>query len=265
MILDGRQLAQKTIDLLSSTPPPRGKLVVVQVGHDPVSSLYVAKKREMASALGVDFLLAQFDELIGEEELIAEIKRINQDQTVRGIIVQIPLPKHINRVNVARSVAAEKDIDGFHCILESKKYSCVPPTVLAIFELLEFYKISLEKKQIVIVGGGFLVGKPLYQFLKAQNLDVKILEKDDPKYLQILREADVAVVSTGGGRRFREDEFKDGATVIDASTVSEEGKIQGDVKYDENWPQEKNLAPVPGGVGPVTVAMLFKNFYFNLK
>ncbi len=264
MILDGRKLASKIVADLSSAVAPKGKLVVVQVGRDPVSTLYVAKKREMAASLAVEFCLAQFDELIGEDELIEEVKRLNQDDSVRGIIVQIPLPKHIDRAKIAKAVDSQKDIDGFHCILGAKKYVCVPPTVLAIFELLEFYKISLKGKKIVIVGGGFLVGKPLFNFLKSRNLDVTILEKGNRDYSKTLKKADIAVVSTGGGRRFGEEEFKSGATIIDASTVAEEGKIQGDVEFDGLWPEDKNLAPVPGGVGPVTVAMLFKNFYFKV-
>jgi len=264
MILDGRKLAHQIADDLASQKVPEGKLAVVQVGSDPVSTLYVSKKKEMADTLRVQFLLAKFDEQIGQQELISEIKKLNQDDLIRGIIVQIPLPSHIDRLKIAGSVAWQKDIDGFHYILQSQNFSCVPPTVLAIVELLDFYKIPIQGQKIIIVGGGFLVGQPLFNFFKNKDLDVRILEKNDAGYEKILFDADIAVVSTGGGREFKQEEFKDGATIIDASTVSEEGKIKGDIVYDESWPTSKNIAPVPGGVGPVTVAMLFKNFYFNL-
>jgi methylenetetrahydrofolate dehydrogenase (NADP+)/methenyltetrahydrofolate cyclohydrolase len=264
MILDGRKLSQKIINDLGAQPAPWGRLAVIQVGDDPVSTLYVAKKKEAAQALGIDFELNKFDEVISQSELINEIKRLNSDSSIRAILVQIPLPSQINRLEVAKEISPEKDIDGFHCILHSGNFKCVPPTVLAIVELLEFYKINLAEKKILIVGGGFLVGQPLFDYFKARGLNVEILGKKDQGYEEKLKEADIAIISTGGGRSFSFVDFKSGATVIDASTVAEEGKIRGDVENDILWPEDINLAPVPGGVGPVTVAMLFKNFFYNL-
>lgn len=236
-----------------------GSLAVVQVGDDPVSTLYVKKKCEMATELGIDFELVKLPTDIAQNELIKKIDRLSLDPKIRGILVQMPLPSEIDRNIISAQINPKKDVDGFHYILEGSKESPIPPTVLAIDGIIDFYKIEKENKNIVIVGGGFLVGKPLCNFWSNQGLKVSILEKDAPDYENKVFGADIIVISTAGGRVFDQSNFKSGATVIDASTVSENGKTHGDVLL-EGWPEDKNLAPIPGGIGPLTVAMLYKNF-----
>lgn len=260
MNLDGNRVAKKIFNELKSKQAPLGRFVVIQVGHDKISGLYVEKKREMAAKLEVDFELKNFAELTTQENLIQEIKRLNNDSKVRGILVQIPLPSQIDRSKIAGAIEPSKDIDGFAYILKSSNAPFLPPTVLAIDEILDFYKIEKSNKKIEIVGGGFLVGRPLSRLWRANGLNAEILEKDSPNYQLRVKEADIVVVATGGGARFSARDFKLGATVIDASTMAEDGKIRGDVD-SEDWPDNINLASVPGGVGPVTVAMLFRNFF----
>ena len=260
MILEGRELAARIIKELGSSRAPRRCLAVIQVGDDPTSALYVAKKKEIADELGVCFRLVEFPENSTEDIILAEVLRLNSDNSIGGIVVQMPLPEGIDRNKIVSAIVPRKDPDGFHCILKSKRYHCVPPTVLAIDEILDFYQIEKSNKKILIVGGGFLVGRPLYAFWKENGLQASILEKGDKDYEKKLKDAQIVVLATGGGRKFSFRDFSASAVVIDASTVTDEGKLRGDAEA-EDWPDDRHLSPVPGGIGPVTVAMLFKNFY----
>ncbi|MDH4358647.1 MAG: bifunctional 5,10-methylenetetrahydrofolate dehydrogenase/5,10-methenyltetrahydrofolate cyclohydrolase [Candidatus Berkelbacteria bacterium] len=260
MILEGRELASRIIKELGAAPPPRNCLAVIQVGNDPVSTLYVAKKKEIADELGVCLKLAKLPATATEDNILAEVLSLNDDSSVGGILVQMPLPQAADRNKIVSAIEPKKDPDGFHCLLKSEKFHCIPPTVLAIDEILDFYQIEKRNKNILVVGGGFLVGRPLFEFWKEKGFQVSILEKDASNYSEELKRAQIAVVSTGGGGRFSFQDFSAGAVVIDASTVSDDGKLRGDVEV-EGWPDDRHLCPVPGGIGPVTVAMLFKNFY----
>jgi len=259
MILKGQIVANQIIAKLKNLPAPYGRFLVVQLGCNAVSSLYVSKKKALGEELKVDSKILSLSDKISEEELLDKINELNKDKQIKAFLVQMPLPKGIDRLKVAKMIVDEKDVDGFHFLL-GEEPTILPPTVLAIDALLDFYKIAKQNRKILIVGGGFLVGKPLARFWRNHNLDVEILEKSDPQYEQKLKSADIIVVATGGGRKFSHLDFKSGATVIDASTIAEEGKVKGDVEV-KNWPEDKNLAPSPGGVGPVTVAMLYQNFY----
>ncbi|MCX6809862.1 MAG: bifunctional 5,10-methylenetetrahydrofolate dehydrogenase/5,10-methenyltetrahydrofolate cyclohydrolase [Candidatus Berkelbacteria bacterium] len=260
MILNGKKIADEIFNSLKELQPPEGKFVVIQVGNDPVSNLYVLQKKAMAEKLNFVIEVQKFDEIVSEDELKQEITQLNNDPKVRAIMVQMPLPKNIDRIKISELIDVKKDVDGFSYILEKSPFTFFPPTILAIDEILRYYKISKINKKILIVGEGFLVGKPLFHFYKDQKLAVSVLKKDDADYEKKLKESDIIVVATGGGRVFSKDDFKSGVTVIDASTVSDEGKIRGDVNLAD-WPNGVNIAPVPGGVGPLTVAMLMKNYY----
>jgi len=260
LILKGYKLARRIIADLGSRVPPTQELAVIQIGDNPVSDLYISKKREMASELGINFRLLRFDESITEAELIKQIDDLNDNPVVRGILIQMPLPQHIEKLKIAEEISLKKDVDGFGYIMRESGFKTFPPTVLAIDEILDFYHIKKENKKILIVGGGFLIGAPLEVFWKNKNFKPQILKANDENYEERLKQSDIVVVATGGGRVFNAEDFKSSATVIDASTVSDSGKIKGDVNLD-NWPDDISLVPVPGGVGPVTVAMLFRNFF----
>lgn len=265
MILRGYPFAQMILGELKEKSVPKGKLVVVQVGDNPVSSLYITAKEKVAKNLKINFERKKFAAGITEPKLMAEIEKLNRDRKVSGILIQLPLPAspaggpvRLDREKIAAAISSQKDIDGFHYIL-AKASRFIPPTVLAIDGLLDFYRIERLGKKILIVGGGFLVGRPLRRFWREKH-EVEILEKGATDYFKKLKEADIVVLATSGGGKFSPDNFKDGATVVDASTVIEDGKLRGDI-VSQSWPDNLNLAPVPGGIGPVTVAMLFKNFY----
>jgi len=258
MILLGRPIAQKIEGGLKKKKSPKN-LLVIQVGDDETSNLYIRKKSELASELGVKLELQKFPNEISEAKLIEAIHQANFDETVGAIVVQMPLPAGFDRDKIALEVAKEKDIDGFHYILAGGG-NHIPPTVLAIDEIVKYYRPEALDKNILIVGGGFLVGQPLYRYWRDKGLNIQILKKDDSQYEQKLQANDLVVVATGGGRRFSYRDFKPGAVVIDASTMSENKKIIGDVDKTD-WPDDIDLAPVPGGIGPLTVALLLRNFF----
>jgi len=259
MILKGAELAEKIVADLAKRPVPRGKLVVVQVGDDPVSTLYVAKKKELAEKLGVDFQSVKLSAEVTQSELEKKLEELSRNSSARAVVLQLPLPMGLDRQKAARKISPRQDVDGFRFIL-GEKSRVLPPTVLAINELLDFYRIEKSGKNILVVGGGFLVGKPLAEFWRGKGLSAEILAKNDPDYQDKLRRAEIVVVATGGKKKFSSADFSSHAIVVDASTVNEGNEIHGDVGA-ENWSVTSSLAPVPGGLGPVTVAILLRNFY----
>lgn len=258
MILFGKPVADKIFRELQSKTKPVGKFVAIQVGSNPVSSFYVEKKRRVAQMLNVDFELVRISEN-SASKLNDEIEKLNSDPSVRSIMVQIPLPEGFNREEIAAKIVSEKDVDGFSYIIGREDSKYLPPTVLAIDELLNFYNISKENKKILIVGEGFLVGRPLHRFWQDKKLNAEILKKDDAGYCEKIKNADIVVLATGAGLKLSDKNFKQHAVVIDASTVSENGAIKGDAQIDDSG--VVSIAPVPGGVGPITIAMLFRNFF----
>ncbi len=248
----GQPIADEIKADLMKRSKPEGVLAVVQIGDDPVSSLYIKKKQEFAKEVGVKL------EVISStaESAKLDVENLATRGDIKGIIIQLPIPASIDREEILRLIPKEKDVDGFRYII-GDDYISTPPTVLAIDEVFKHYDISLESG-VLIVGGGFLVGKPLYKFLKEKGISVFELGKGDDDYEQTLKSHKVVVVATGGGRYFEQSEFQENSYVIDASTVQEENKIRGDVSAEGNL---INLCPVPGGVGPITVSMLFKNFF----
>lgn len=254
MELLGKPLADQIKTELLARPVPEGEFVILKVGMDSVSKIYVLKKMEFADELKVKARLVETD----EENISQQIDELNNDKGVRAIMIQLPLPASLDKDNLLKKINIHKDVDGFHYILNTPQAVSIPPTVLAVYELMRSYNVSLANG-VLIVGGGFLVGRPLKKFLLEKNIKAEILEKNDPDYKQKLSSFDVVVVATGVGEIFDGTEFKEGASVIDASTVASEQQVTGDIKLSVL--SKINLAPVPGGVGPVTVAMLFRNFY----
>lgn len=254
MKLKGYEIALRLKEELKRRPSPNGELAIVRVGHDPVTSIYVEKKLELAKELNIKARVVNAT----IENIFENISQLNNDEDVSGIIVQLPLPEGLEREEIGRAIDPVKDVDGFHYILGDEHAISIPPTVLAIDSIFKQYQIDLSRG-VLIVGGGFLVGIPLKKYLEEKQVGVEILKKDDHRYDQKLKEASVLVIATGGGKVFTQNEFQENAVVIDASTVSDEQKIRGDVKVSDDL--KIKLSPVPGGVGPITVAMLFKNFY----
>lgn len=259
MILKGNIIAQEIVAELKATKTPQKKMVVISIGEDQASAVYVARKQEMASELGVKFEVLKFSDKISQEKLLGEIDRLNGDMDVGGVLVQMPIPRHLERKIVCTRIVKEKDIDGFSFIT-SGSGTVLPPTVLAIDALLNFYSVKKQSSKIIIVGRGFLVGSPLYEFYNKQGLNVEALEENAQDYVKKIKNAEIVILATGGNKSFSATDFSAGSTVIDASTVASDNKLKGDLNTD-CFDDDINYSPVPGGVGPITVAMLFVNFF----
>lgn len=259
MILKGKILADKIFEALQNSQAPRKRLVVICVGDDEVSTVYVGKKIELANRLGVEIEILRMSGSSSYSQIAEKISALNHNDGVGGILIQMPLPIGIDRKQIGSMILPEKDVDGFGYIT-GKSPLALPPTVLAIDALLDFYQISKANKKILIVGMGFLVGAPLYNYYKKMSLDVDAIEENDPDYETKLQAGDIVILATGGQASFKFNDFKSGAIIVDASTIASDNKIKGDLVVNGG---EGNISysPVPGGVGPVTVAMLFLNFY----
>lgn len=266
MILDGRKIKNEIMDELKLTVDKleiKPKLVVIQVGDNEASNIYINQKKKMCEYIGYQFELKKYDEDIKEEELLTIIDKLNKDKMVNGILVQMPIPKHINADKIQNAIEYIKDVDGLTDIntgilFHNKEglYSCTP---LGIMELLDRYNINVRSKHVVIVGKSNLVGKPLIGLMLNKGATVtscNSLTKDLGKYTN---EADILVVAVGKPKLITSDMVKDGAIVIDVGINRYDGNIVGDVDYELVKDKASYITPVPGGVGQMTVAMLAKN------
>lgn len=267
MILEGKTLKEKILNELTeevSTLEVKPTLVVIQVGEDPASKVYVSQKEKMANKIGYNFIHEKIEETITEEELINIINKYNNNEEIDGMLVQMPLPKHINENNIQNAIDYTKDVDGLTDLnagrLLHNKDSLVACTSLGIIELLKYYNIDIESKNVVIVGRSNLVSKPLYSLFINANATVTMCHSKTENLKKITKEADILVVAVGKPHFITKDMVKENATVIDVGINRVDGKLYGDVDY-ENVKDIANITPVPGGVGQMTVAMLGKNVH----
>lgn len=268
MIVDGNKISQeiynnlkKEIPLLNKKP----KLVVVLVGEDPASVLYVSIKEKKAQELGIQTENIKVKEDATTEELVSIIHKLNQDDLVTAILIQLPLPKHIDTGAVLESINEFKDVDGLNPknmgkLLVDKPF-ILPPTPAAILEILRHHEINLAGKHVVLVGYGKLVGKPLAAMISLSNKNATLSvcnskTKDLPSYTQ---QADILISASGVGHIIKKDMIKKGAIVIDAGTSKLDGEIVGDVNFEEVKNKASLVTPPKGGVGPITVAKLLEN------
>jgi len=266
-IIDGQALAKKYITELKtafSRMPVKPLLVDVLVGHDPVSLSYVKIKAKTALRVGVEFEMMQLPEVCTTKHAVDEISTLKQRlPDAFGVIVQLPLPPHLSREEVVNAIDPRLDID---CIGQENTKSFyegtarfVPPAAAAVMLMLESLDIDLKKKSIIVVGQGQLVGKPLTFMLEQMGLPVFSANRNTKDLPRVLRRFDIVVSATGQARLIKGDMLKPGAIVIDAGTSESEGAIVGDVETSSVNGVASWLSPVPGGVGPLTVAMLYKN------
>lgn len=261
---------RKEVATLKGRPP---SVVFLRVGNDGASVSYVKQKAKCASEVGIRSETRVFDETTTEEQLLSEIVRLNKDPNVDGILVQLPLPKHINTLNILRAVDSKKDVDGFTDIncghLWQGDGSLIPCTPAGIVEFLKYYRIATEGKQVVIVNRSSIVGKPLAALLLRHsefgNATVTVCHSYTQNLLEITKQADILVLACGKPHAFGRDYVKEGAVVIDVgiSRVPADNErgyiIQGDADVEALKGYVDTLTPVPGGIGPLTVAMLMKN------
>lgn len=239
-------------------------LAVIQVGNDPASSVYVNNKKKACAYIGIESLSYELEETITQEELLSIIDELNHNDMVNGILVQLPLPKHIDEESVIQAIIPEKDVDGFHpetvgnmCIGSKGFLPCTPAGVI---QLLKRSNIEIEGKECVVVGRSNIVGKPMAILLLRENGTVTITHSRTKDLKEVTKRADILVAAIGKPKFITKDYIKEGAVVIDVGIHrNENNKLCGDVDFDDVIDKVSAITPVPGGVGPMTIAMLMNN------
>ena len=270
LLIDGKKISTEIKDELKVTVEELKKqgvetcLAVIQVGDDPASSIYVRNKKRACAYVGIESLSYELPEETTEDQLVKLVKELNENDNVHGILVQLPLPKHINADTIIRTISPDKDVDGFHpesvgrlCIGEPGFVSCTPA---GIIQLLKRSGIEIEGKECVVVGRSNIVCKPMSILLLRENGTVTITHSRTKDLKEVTGRADILVVAIGKPKFITADYVKEGAVVIDVGMHrNEENKLCGDVDFDDIKDKVSAITPVPGGVGPMTIAMLMYN------
>ena len=271
MILDGKQLSQELkdemrqeVDALAQKYGRRPCLMVVIVGNNPASQSYVRGKIKATEYVGFDGSLVSLPEDVTEDALIAEIERLNQNELVDGILVQLPLPKHISEDRVIAAISPEKDVDGFHATNVARLWlnqpCIVPCTPKGVIVMLDRAGIEISGKNAVVVGRSNIVGKPVAKLLLDRNATVTIAHSRTKNLKEVCRQADILVAAVGRPLMLTADYIKPGAAVIDVGINRlEDGRLVGDVDFEGAKAIAGAITPVPGGVGPMTITMLMRN------
>lgn len=270
IIIDGRKVSLEVKEEIRSFVNNRKekglkvpKVVSILVGNDGGSVFYINNQEKVATSLGVDFEKLLLDENISENHLIHEIEKLNNDNDINGIILQLPLPKGINEKKVINAISANKDIDCLTYENQGKLYCgekvFLPCTPNSVITLLEKYEIELEGKNVVVIGRSNIVGKPVAQLLLNKNATVTICHSRTKNLQDICRNADIIVVAIGRPKYLNEDFVNEKSIVIDVGTSSLDGKITGDVDFERVSNKVDMITPVPGGVGALTTTLLIKN------
>ena len=269
-IIDGKKISEQMKEELKDKVAKlkaQGKkvtLAVVQVGDDPASSVYVNNKKKTCAYIGIGSLSYELSKEAKEEELLSLIEELNGREDVNGILVQLPLPPHMDEQKVIGAISPKKDVDGFHpfnvgalSIGQKGFVSCTPA---GIIELLKRSCIEIEGKECVVIGRSNIVGKPMALLLLRENGTVTIAHSKTKNLKEIAKRADILIVAVGKAKMITKEYVKEGAVVIDVGIHrNEQNKLCGDVDYEDVFPICSALTPVPGGVGPMTIAMLMNN------
>ena len=268
-ILDGKQVSadvrekvKKEVALLKEEGINVG-LAVILVGNDPASEIYVKNKKKACEEAGIKSFEYRLDETASKEELISLIKTLNSEKGVNGILCQLPLPAHISAKDVILNISPEKDVDAFHPVNIGKitegDFDFSPCTPAGIIEILDYYGIGIEGKRCVVIGRSNIVGKPMALMLLHRNGTVTVCHSKTKEIKEITKTADILVSAVGKANFVTADMVKPGAAVIDVGMNRDNGKLCGDVCFDEVSKVAEYITPVPGGVGPMTIAVLLKN------
>ncbi len=270
MIIDGKKISQQIKEELKEKVTAQkaegkeGALAVIQVGADPASSVYVRNKKNACAFVGIESLAYELPEETPEEELLSLIAELNSNEKVKGILVQLPLPGHINEDKVIQAISPSKDVDGFHpqsvgaMVIGEKGF--LPCTPAGIIQLLKRSGIEIAGKNCVVVGRSNIVGKPMALLMLREHATVTITHSRTQNLAGICRQADILIVAMGKPRFIGTEYVKEGAVVIDVGIHrNAENKLCGDVKFEEVESIASAITPVPGGVGPMTIAMLMDN------
>ncbi|CCY45242.1 bifunctional protein FolD [Clostridium sp. CAG:1193] len=267
-LLDGRKVKEVGLENLKSKLAKLDKtltLAVIQIGNDPASNIYVSNKNKTATKLGCNFIHIKFDETVEEKEVLEKIDELNYDEDIDGILVQMPIPKHLNETLIQNRVKSYKDVDGLTDInaglLVHNKDSLISCTPHGILTLLNYYDIKISKRHVVIVGRSNLVGKPLINLMLNNDATVTVCHSKTENLSDITKTADILIVAVGRPNFIKEDMVKDGAVVVDVGINRVDDKIVGDVDFDSVSKKVSAITPVPGGVGQMTILELFNNLY----
>lgn len=269
-IIDGKVISKQIKDELKETVAKLKEegidicLAVIQVGNDAASSVYVGNKKKACAYIGIESRAYELPESTTEEELLALIQELNQDDSVNGILVQLPVPKHINEDKIIRAISPLKDVDGFHpmsvgalSIGQPGYVSCTPA---GIIQLLKRSGITIEGKECVVIGRSNIVGKPMAMLLLRENGTVTVCHSRTKDLKEVCRRADILVVAIGKPKMIDASYIKEGAAVIDVGIHrGADNKLCGDVDFESASKVAGAITPVPGGVGPMTIAMLMHN------
>jgi len=269
-LIDGKKISQEIKDELKGKVAELKEqgisicLAVIQVGNNPASTVYVGNKKKACAYVGIESLAYELPEETTEEELLNLVRELNEKKEVNGILVQLPLPEHIDEDKVIRTISPEKDVDGFHpqsvgalSIGQKGFVSCTPA---GIIELLKRSGIGIAGKECVVVGRSNIVGKPMALLLLRENGTVTVCHSRTRDLKEVTRRADILVVAIGKAKFVDADYIKEGAVVIDVGMDRDEnGKLCGDVDFESAEKKAAAITPVPGGVGPMTIAMLMHN------
>lgn len=266
-ILDGKAISEELIDSVKEKASKlKPSLAVIMVGDNPASLTYVRNKKRACDRAGIKNIQYDFPATITQEELLKKIEEVNEDPTINGLIVQLPLPDHIYVPDVIRSVAPQKDVDGFHAynigkMFLSPEFEDLPPaTPLGIVKLLDHYDIPIEGKEVVVVGHSNIVGKPISMMMLNRNATVTTCHIYTKDLSAHTKRADILIVAVGKEKLITADMVKKGSVIIDVGiNRREDGTLCGDVDFPEVSKKASYITPVPGGIGPMTVAALILN------
>lgn len=267
-IIDGKSLKEKKLAQLKLELEKLDRklgLAVIQVGEDFASGVYIKQKEKMALELGYNFKHIKMDSNCLEKEVLDLIDKLNKDIFVDGILVQLPLPKHFNSDIILNRISPYKDVDGLSDynkkMLDAGDAGLYPCTPLAIVSILNHYKIKVKDRKVVVVGRGELVGKPVTKLLVRMGAEVDVCHSKTENLISHTKNADILIVAVGKSSLIKENMVKDGAVVIDVGINRVDGKVCGDVDFSNVIKKCSHITPVPGGVGPMTIAELAQNVY----
>ena len=270
MLLDGKIVADKILKNIKKEAVKYSKkpgLAVILANNNPASRIYVSSKEKKALELGFKSSVYRFGQNAKQSEIINLINELNEEKNTHGILVQLPLYNHLNESEIIEAINPKKDVDGFHPINVGRLYSGLKPyaiscTPLGIIKLLEYYNIGIEGKKALVIGRSNIVGKPTAQLLLQKNATVTIAHSKTKDLKALTKTADIIVSATGTPNILKADMVKKGVVIVDVGIIRDfYGKIHGEVEFNKLKDIASAITPVPGGVGPMTIAMLMQNTY----
>lgn len=266
-IMDGKALSEKIYERIKTEVAKLEKkptLAVIITSDNEAGKIYVRNKKRACENTGINSITVEFDETVSDEEFLSKIDELNKNPEVDAIMVQLPIPSHLDTEKILNSISPEKDADGLHYINAGKLFTGQIPNSVActpkgIIRILDEYGINVEGKHAVVIGRSNLVGKPIAQLLMQKNATVTHLHSKSKNIEFFTKNADIIVVATGKPKMLKGDMVKEGVVIIDVGISRVDGKLSGDVDFDSVAPKASFITPVPKGVGPMTVAMLIQN------